>query len=257
MAKRLDGKVALITGGAAGIGLETAAVFLREGAKVAIVDINEEDLKKAEEKLSEYGEVISVQADVSNEEEVKNYVEKTTEKFGTIDVFFNNAGVQGGFDPITELSLEDFTKVQKVNVDGVFLGMKHVLPVMTENKKGSIINTSSGAGFIGLPNMAAYSASKHAVIGLTKTAALEVADTEVRVNSIHPSAIDTNMMRLIESGQDKDDPDSVKEAYEQGIPKGHYGEADDVAKLALFLGSDESTFITGSQYRIDGGQSAQ
>lgn len=255
MTKRLDGKVALITGGAAGIGLETAAVFLREGAKVAIVDINEEDLNKAEEKLSEYGEVISIQADVSNEEDVKYYVEKTKEKFGTIDVFFNNAGIQGKIGPLTELSLEDFSKVQKVNVDGVFLGMKYVLPIMTSNKKGSIINTSSGAGFIGVPNMAAYSASKYAVIGLTKTAALEVANTEVRVNSIHPSAIDTDMMRLIEAGQE--DPNTAKEAFEQGIPKGRYGESDDVAKLALFLASDESTFITGSQYRIDGGQSAQ
>ena len=256
MSKRLEGKVAVITGGAAGIGKETARLFLQEGAKVSIVDINNDDLTKAKDELSEFGEVMSVQADVSDESAVKNYVEETVKKFGTIDVFFNNAGIEGKVAPIVDHDVNDLDKVLAVNVRGVFLGMKHVLPIMLKNKKGSIINTSSVAGFIGAPGVAPYVASKHAVIGLTKTAALEAAAEGVRVNSVHPSPVNTRMMRSLEEGMSPGAAEAAKEAQEKAIPMQRYGESDDIAKLVLFLASDDSTFITGSQYRIDGGLSA-
>lgn len=257
MTKRLDGKVAVITGGAAGIGKETAKLFLQEGAKVSIVDINNEDLTSAEKELSEFGEVMSVQADVTDEAAVKNYVEKTVTKFGPIDVFFNNAGIEGKVAPIINHEVTDFDKVLAVNVRGVFLGMKHVLPVMMEQKTGSIINMSSVAGFIGSPGVSPYVASKHAVIGLTKSVALEVAAEGIRVNSVHPSPVNTRMMRSLEQGFDPDNAAAVKEGLEKDIPMQRYGETEDISKLVLFLASDDSTFITGSQYRIDGGMAAK
>ena len=257
MTKRLEGKVAVITGGAAGIGKETAKLFLMEGAKVAIVDINKEDLSSAEKELAEFGEVLSVQADVSDEEAVKNYVDETVGKFGTIDVFFNNAGIEGKVAPIVDHDVKDLDKVLAVNVRGVFLGMKHVLPVMLENKKGSVINMSSVAGFMGSPGVSPYVASKHAVIGLTKSVALETAAQGIRVNSVHPSPVNTRMMRSLEKGFDPENAEAVRESLEKDIPMQRYGESDDIAKLVLFLASDDSAFITGSQYRVDGGMAAK
>lgn len=257
MTKRLEGKVAVITGGAAGIGKETAKLFLQEGAKVTIVDINDEDLSNANKELSEFGEVMSVKADVSDEEAVKKYVEETVAKFGTIDVFFNNAGIEGKVAPIINHDVKDLDKVLAVNVRGVFLGMKHVLPVMLEHKKGSVINMSSVAGFIGSPGVSPYVASKHAVIGLTKSVALETAAEGVRVNSVHPSPVNTRMMRSLEQGFDPENADAVKAGLEKDIPMQRYGESDDIAKLVLFLASDDSAFITGSQYRVDGGMAAK
>ncbi|TCN42452.1 NAD(P)-dependent dehydrogenase (short-subunit alcohol dehydrogenase family) [Rhodococcus sp. SMB37] len=195
-------------------------------------------------------------ADVANEAEVENYVKKTVEAFGTVDVLFNNAGIEGKVQPITEVSLEDFEKVQRVNVTGVFLGMKHVLPVMMQQSSGSIINTSSNAGLDGTVNIAPYVTSKHAVSGMTKTAALEVAPHGVRVNSIHPSPVETRMMRSLESGFDTDNTEAAQKDFVSRIPLGRYGEADEIASLVLFLASEESTFITGAQYRIDGGMGA-
>ncbi|SFB96900.1 NAD(P)-dependent dehydrogenase, short-chain alcohol dehydrogenase family [Alkalibacterium subtropicum] len=257
MSKRLEGKVAIITGGAAGIGKETAKLFLQEGAKVSIVDINDEDLSKTKDELSEFGEVISIQADVSDEAAVKKYVEETVDSFGTIDVFFNNAGIEGKVAPIVDHDVKYLDKVLAVNVRGVFLGMKHVLPVMLKNKKGSVINMSSVAGFIGSPGVSPYVASKHAVIGLTKSVALETAAEGIRVNSVHPSPVNTRMMRSLEKGFDPENADAVKEGLEKDIPMQRYGESEDIAKLVLFLASDDSDFITGAQYRIDGGMAAK
>lgn len=251
---RFENKVVLITGGTGGIGQATAKLFLDEGAKVAIVGTNDEKLAKAKEEL---GDILTIKADVRNEEDVKNYVDKTVEKYGRIDVFFNNAGIEGKVRPIIEQTVEDFRKVIDINVTGVFLGLKYVIPVMQKQKSGSIINTSSVAGLMGSPGVSPYVASKHAVIGITKTAALEVAKDNIRVNSVHPSPVETRMMRSLEEGFNPEDAAAVKKAQEAAIPLGRYGEPEEVGKLVLFLGSDDSSFITGSQYLIDGGLRAQ
>ncbi|WP_010277793.1 SDR family NAD(P)-dependent oxidoreductase [Paenibacillus senegalensis] len=248
---RLAGKVAIITGGAGGIGKKTAELFLKEGAKVVIVDLMQDDLDRTMNELSGQGEIVAVKANVTNEPEVENYVKQTLEKFGKIDVFFNNAGIEGKVAPLVDQKIEDFDQVMSVNVRGVFLGLKHVLPHMIKQKSGSVINTSSVAGLNGSPDVSPYIASKHAVVGLTKTAALEVAEANVRVNSVHPSPVNTRMMRSLESGMKIDE-----KTLSKSIPLGRYGETSDIAYLVLFLASDESTFITGSQYRIDGGMGA-
>ena len=179
---RLDGKVAVVTGAAGVIGTATIRLLAERGARVVAVDRREQDLQTAIKDLPASAQASAVTADVTSEDEVAEYVRAAVDKFGTIDVFYNNAGIEGDIKPITEYSLESFRKVIDVNVVGVFLGMKHVLPVMLKQNKGSIINTASIAGLMGSPLIAVYSASKHAVIGLTKTAAWECTGTDVRVN---------------------------------------------------------------------------
>ena len=253
---RLKNKVAIITGGAQGIGKVTAETFLKEGAKVVIVDIDGDLLNEAKSELDALGDVIAVQGDVSKEDDVKNYVKKTLDAFGTVDVFFNNAGIEGKVKPLTETTLEEFELVQRINVTGNFLGLKHVLPIMMKNRSGSIINTSSVAGLSGSAAVAPYVTSKHAQIGLSRTAALEAAESQVRVNTIHPSPVNTRMMRSLEAGFNPEDAEGVKGNLEQTIPLKRYGESQDIANLVLFLASDESSFITGAQYRVDGGLGA-
>lgn len=253
---KLENKVAIITGGAGGIGKVTAKRFLEEGAKVVLVDLFQESLDKTKEELAAFGEIMVVQADVSIEEDVINYVTKTIEKFGKVDVFFNNAGIEGKVAPIIEQNVEDFDKVLAVNVRGVFLGLKHVLAVMKEQGYGSVINTSSVAGLHGSPNLTPYIASKHAVVGLTKSTAIEVAPYQVRVNSIHPSPVNTRMMRSLEEGFAPGQAEAAKSNLEKSIPLGRYGESEDISNLVVFLASDESAFITGGQYRVDGGMGA-
>lgn len=254
---RVEGKVAVITGGAGGLGKVTAERLLKEGAKVVIVDLFEEPLQKTQQELSAYGEVLAVQADVSKEEDAVKYVNAAVEKFGRIDIFFNNAGIVGKIAKLVDTNADDFDKVIAVNLRGVFLGMKHVLPVMQKQGSGSVINTSSIDGLRGGEGRVAYVASKHAVSGMTKTAALEVAEYGVRVNSIHPSYARTQMMTIVEEGNNPDDPEAVQRELAKTIPLGRYGEAEDIANLVLFLGSDESEFITGTQQRVDGGMGAR
>ena len=254
--KRLDNKVAIITGGAGGIGKVTAKRFLEEGAKVVLVDLFQESLDETKAELETLGDVLVVQADVTKEEDVKNYVNKTVEHFGKIDVFFNNAGIEGKVAPIFEQSVEDLDKVMAVNVRGVFMGLKYVLAVMKDQGYGSVINTSSVAGLTGSANVTPYITSKHAVVGLTKACAIEVAPYQIRVNSVHPSPVNTRMMRSLEAGFAPGQAEAAKAQMEQAIPLGRYGESEDIANLVLFLASDESQFITGSQYRIDGGMAA-
>lgn len=254
--EKLSEKTAVITGGSGGIGKVTAEVFLKHGANVVLVDLDEEGLENTKKDLSRHGNVLTIQADVSKEADVKNYVDETINKFGQIDIFFNNAGIEGGYGNIVDQEMANFDKLISINLRGVFLGLKYVLPVMEKQESGSVINTSSVAGLMGFPGLSPYVASKHAVAGLTKTAALEVASNNVRVNSIHPAPVNTRMMRSIESFTSPDDPESVKEEFTSMIPLGRYGEASDIANLVLFLASEDSNFITGVQYRIDGGMGA-
>ena len=250
MVGKFENKVVLITGGSGDIGKTTADLFLEEGAKVAIVGTNDDKLARVKEEL---GNVLTIKADVTNEEDVKNYVNKTVEEYGKIDVFFNNAGTEGKMAPITEQNIDDVRRVMDINVMGVFMGLKHVIPIMQKQGSGSIINTSSDAGLAGSPGLAPYVASKHAVVGLTKTAALEVASDNIRVNSIHPTNVEGRMMESIEAGLNPDDPRSIKVEWTNAIPLGRYAKLEEVARLVLFLASDDASFITGGQYVIDGG----
>jgi len=254
----LKDKVAIITGAAGGIGKATAKLFAEEGAKVVLVDLKMEALEETAKELGlKEDQYLLVAADVTKEEDVINFVKQTKEKFGRIDVLVNNAGIEGKFAPLIEQTAENLDKVLNVNVKGVFFGMKHVLPTMIEQKSGSIINLSSIAGWIGFPGLAPYVASKHAVIGLTKNAALEVAQTGVRVNAISPAPIETRMMRAVEEGAAPGKAEEMKKTFTEAIPMKRYGQPEEVAQLLLFLASDRSKYITGATYLIDGGYVAQ
>ena len=178
------------------------------------------------------------------------------DRFGTIDVFYNNAGIEGDIAPITKYPLEAFRKVIDVNVVGVFLGLKHVLPVMLRQNKGSIINTASIAGLIGSNDIAAYSASKHAVIGLTKSAALECSATGVRVNCVCPGLIDSRMLSAIIDGRNPGNAPVPNERIVERIPARRLGQPSEVASVVAFLASDEASYVSGSAYTVDGGRVA-
>lgn len=253
---RLSDKIAIITGGTGGIGKVTAELFLKEGATVVVVDLDRNLLQDTARELGQYGTIVPIQADVTEEADVARYVAETVERFGRIDVFFNNAGIEGRVAPIAEQQMEDFDRVMAVNVRGVFMGLKHVMPVMFKQQSGSIINMSSVAGLMGSAGVAPYVASKHAVVGITKSAALEAGPFHVRVNSVHPSPINTRMMRSLEEGFSPGHAAEAKQMLEQRIPLGRYGESIDVANCVLFLASDDASFISGSMYRIDGGMCA-
>jgi NAD(P)-dependent dehydrogenase (short-subunit alcohol dehydrogenase family) len=201
-------------------------------------------------------EAFAITADVTHEDEVAAYVRATLDRFGTIDVFYNNAGIEGDVRPITQYSVETFRRVLDVNVVGVFLGMKHVLPVMLRQNKGSIINTASIAGLIGSPEIAVYSASKHAVIGLTKSAAQECAATGVRVNCVCPGLIDSRMLSAIIAGRSPGNAPVPHERIVERIPARRLGLATEVASVVAFLASDEASYVSGSAYTVDGGRTA-
>lgn len=250
-------KIVLISGGAGGIGMETAQQFLNDGDTVVLVDINEEALNKTKDTLQgDKDKIKLIQADVTNEDDVKNYVQETVDAYGRIDVFFNNAGTNGPFINIKDLEKATFEKVMSINTTGIFLGLKHVIPQMESQGKGSIINAASNAAYIGSAGMAGYIASKHAVAGLTKTAALEAAGSGVRVNAVAPAAIDTQMLSSIQENTSPDDPNAAAEAIKQGIPAGRFGMPKEVAQVVMFLASDQASFVYGSLYNVDGGMQA-
>jgi NAD(P)-dependent dehydrogenase (short-subunit alcohol dehydrogenase family) len=247
---RLKNKVALITGGAGGIGKATAELFLAEGAKVVIVDMDKEALEKASDELNHPNLSYCI-ADVSKTEDTENYVKRTLDVHGKIDVFFNNAGIEGTSKPIAEYPEAIFDKVIAVNLKGVWLGCQYVIPKMTEG--GSVMITSSVAGLKGFSGLGAYVASKHGVIGIMRVAALEFADKKIRVNTIHPGPVNTNMMRRIERDISPDNPQVALKSFESSVPLGRYAESREIADMALFLASDESKYSTGCTYVVDGG----
>jgi NAD(P)-dependent dehydrogenase (short-subunit alcohol dehydrogenase family) len=253
---RLDGKVAVVTGAAGVIGSATIRLLAERGARIVAVDRREQDLQTAIEDLPASADAFAVAADVTSEDEVAEYVRATVDKFGTIDVFYNNAGIEGDIKPITEYSLESFRKVIDVNVVGVFLGMKHVLPVMLKQNKGSIINTASIAGLMGSPLIAVYSASKHAVIGLTKTAAWECTGTGVRVNCVCPGLIESRMLSTILQGRNGGNAPPPNDKIVERIPARRLGQGSEVASIVAFLASDEASYVSGSAYTVDGGRTA-
>lgn len=251
----MQNKVVLITGGAGGIGQAAAKEFLDNGAAVILVDLNEDALNAAKENLGA-DNIHLITADVTNEDDVERYVQETVENYEKIDIFFNNAGINGPFTPIKDLEKKQFDLVMAINTTGVFLGMKHVIRQMEKQGYGSIVNTASNAAYIGSAGMPAYIASKHAVAGLTKTAALEAAENQIRVNAVAPAAIDTNMLKDIQNNLSPDAPEQSGEAIKAGIPFKRFGTPEEVAKVVYFLASDNASFVTGSLYNVDGGMQA-
>ncbi len=250
--KRLDKKVAIITGGSGSIGFTTAKKLASEGAKIMLVDIDEDSLKEKVKEAKELNYDISYAvADVTNPEEVKGYVKAAIDKYGQIDLFFNNAGIEGVVKPISEYPIDEFDKVLNVNVKGVFLGMKYVIPKIEDG--GSIVITSSVAGFTGTEGMVGYNTSKHAIIGIMRVAAKELGDRKIRVNTVHPGVVDSRMMRSLEEGMNPGHGDQVKAKFEKMIPLGRYAKPEDVSNMVTFLFSDESSYVHGSEFVVDGG----
>ncbi len=254
--KRLAGKAAIITGATGGIGEATAKRFLEEGANVMLVGRSAEKLEETRGRLSDFENVADFVADAADEAATKATVEATVEAFGGLDIVVANAGMEGNFALIENLTMNEFESVLRTNVIGVWLSLKYAVEPMKKRGGGSMIALSSIAGMIGFPTMAPYIASKHAVFGMVKTAALELAESKIRVNAIGPGPIDNRMMRSLESQFNPEDNAAAHEFVLSTVPMKRYGTNEEVANLALFLGSDESTYCTGGIHMIDGGFTA-
>ncbi|MBW4093816.1 MAG: glucose 1-dehydrogenase [Proteobacteria bacterium] len=251
------GKVALVTGAGNGIGRASALGFARRGAKLVAVDRDTAGGEATVGIARQHGaEAIFVAADVTRSADVAAYVKAALDAFGAIDCFHNNAGIEGAVAPTAEYDEAMFDAVMGVNVKGVFLGLRHVLPVMLAQKRGAVVNTASVAGLVGTPGMPAYVASKHAVLGLTKVAGGEVARAGVRVNAVCPGPIDTRMIHSLEQMMNPSDPTAAGERYQASVPLGRYGTAEEVANVVLFLCSDLAGNVTGAHYVVDGGRTA-
>ena len=246
---KLEGKVAIVTGAASGIGRASALLFGEERAKVIVADWDEAKGEQvAREVKGKGGEAKFVKVDVSRAEDVQVMVTTAVESYGRLDVLFNNAGVEGEQAPTADCTLENFDRVIAINLRGVFLGMKYGIAAMVKTGGGSIINNASVAGLVGFMGIPAYCASKGGVIQLTKTAALEYAKEHVRVNAICPGVIWTPMVERFTSAGEE-----VRRALEAMEPVGRFGTAEEVARLAVFLASEDSSFCTGAPFVVDGG----
>ena len=256
---RLDGKVAIITGGAGGIGKSAGQVFAAEGAAVLLVDMEETALQKVCETIAS-NQVSYFVADVTQLSDNKAMVACAEQRYGGVDIFIANAGIEGVICPLVDYDEAMFDKVIDVNVKGVFLGLQAAIPAMQSRGGGSIVITSSVAGVTAAPQLSPYAASKHAVIGIMRAAALEYAADNIRINTVNPSPVETRMMRTLESGIGGDDsPEGMAAAKEQmaaTIPMQRYGNPDEIAKVMLFLASDDSSWVTGSVNMADGGMTA-
>ena len=252
---KLDGKVAIITGGSGGIGSAAARVFANEGAQIMLVDLDGDAMAAS---VAEIGDdkVAYTVADVADSAQTQAFVAAAVERFGGVDIALLNAGIEGQVSPIVDYPEEMYDKVIAVNVRGVFLGLKYVMPVMKTRGQGSIVVTSSTAGIRAVSGMSAYATSKHAVIGLMRAAALEGAADDIRVNTVNPSPIDTRMMEALEQMHGLTGGDRSNRPMARHTPLQRYGEPEEVARLMMFLSSDDSSFCTGGVYMVDGGVSA-
>ena len=251
MEKIFQDMVAIVTGGSFGIGRATAMAFARQGAKVVIADVVENNSTINDIK-AEGGEAIFVQCDVGDESSIKQMVEKTISTYGRLDYAFNNAGIEGLSAPTHECTMENWTKTIDINLRGVWLCMKYEIPHLLKQRKGALVNNASIAGLVGFPNIPAYVASKHGVIGLTKNAALEYAKSGIRVNVVCPGVIKTPMIDRF-TGKNKE----VEKQFETMEPVGRLGEPEEVAAAVTWLCSDAASFVTGHSLTVDGGWVAQ
>ena len=252
---RLNGKIAVITGGAGDIGEASGKRFAEEGADVLLVDLDEQALDSVLQRIN-MPRVSCFAADVTKACDNDAMIAEATRRFGGVDIFLANAGIEGEVAPITEFDEAVFDQVLAVNVKGVFLGLKTAIPAIKMRGGGSIIITSSVAGIRGSASVAAYSASKHAVIGLMKSAAREVAAYNIRVNTVNPAPVESRMMCSLEEGFSPGAVERVKALMQSNIPMGHYATPRDVANVMLFLASEDAAFLTGSVYMVDGGMMA-
>ena len=241
----LNGRVAVITGAASGIGAACARTFAAKGAKVVVVDVNASGARAVAKEVGG----LAIACNIANESEVNALVAQTERELGPIDVFFNNAGVLGALKPLVDYPEETFDRVIAVNVKAVWLGMKVVAPLLRARGGGAIVNTASIAGLRGSPNIIAYTASKHAVVGMTRAASLELARHNIRVNAVCPAPIETPMVQELET-------EIRRERLTATIPMRRYGEPHEVAALVAFLASADAAYITGAIYTVDGGAMA-
>ncbi|HPQ91786.1 MAG TPA: SDR family oxidoreductase [Mesotoga prima] len=252
--KRFEGKVVMISGGSSGIGAETAIAFAEEGAKVVITDVNEEKGRKLAEEINESGgTAVFMKHNVADAKQTKEIINKIVEKFGKLDVAFNNAGIAGPSLPISEYPEEDWERVISINLLGVYYGMKYQIQQMLKQGGGAIVNNSSILGKVGFNNASAYVAAKHAVVGLTKAAALEYASKNIRINAVNPAFIKTP---LIENAGMKEGT----EMYDMLVglhPIGRLGNPREVANAVLFLSGEDASFIHGESLMVDGGYTAK
>ncbi|MEH2236032.1 SDR family oxidoreductase [Nostoc sp.] len=244
------GKVAFVTGAANGIGRATALAFAREGANVVVADISEQGNQETARMIEELGgQVLTVTCDVAQAKDVKAALDKTIETFGRLDFAFNNAGVEQKNAATAEIEEEEWDRIVDIDLRGVFLCMKYEIPLLLKQGGGAIVNTSSGAGVIGIKGGAAYTAAKHGVIGLTKSAALDYASQNIRVNAVAPGYIDTSMMDRFTGGTPEGRQKVVSEE-----PIGRMGQPEEIANAVVWLCSDASSFVVGHALVIDGGQ---
>jgi NAD(P)-dependent dehydrogenase (short-subunit alcohol dehydrogenase family) len=257
---RFVDRVVLITGGGSGLGRATAVRLATEGAKLALVDVSEQGVeatKAAVLQAAPTAEVLTTIADVSDEAQVEAYVAATVERFGRIDGFFNNAGIEGKQNLTESFTAAEFDKVVSINLRGVFLGLEKVLAVMREQGSGMVVNTASVGGIRGVGNQSGYAAAKHGVVGLTRNSAVEYGEFGIRINAIAPGAIWTPM---VENSMKQIDPVNPRKAAEEFIqinPTKRYGEAPEIAAVVAFLLSDDASYINAAVVPIDGGQSAK
>ena len=256
--KGLENKVIIITGAAMGLGLAAAKELAAQGANLTLVDFNEKALADAKNEISKESpsvKVITVIADVSKEEAVKNYVDETVKAFGRIDGLYNNAGIEGKQAGMTEYDVATFKKVIDINLMGVYYGMRYVLPVMQKQEYGRIVNVASVGGIRGVLNQVPYVASKHAVSGMTKNAALEYGRYGITTNAIAPGAILTPMVAEAFKQVNPADPKAAETEYAQNNPTKRLGLPAEVAKVVAFLLSEDASYISGQTIAIDGGES--